>query len=143
MLSAFYAEPITAAADVVWPYVAWESLELMLPGGLFQGVVYDGREPTPGATRRVQLAGGLDVVEQLIEQDAAARRVRYRMIDLGAAPLSEYEGDVVVTPRGPRACALRFACRYYPLSDDAPDFAPMYREMQRAFVAFIRSQVET
>lgn len=143
MLSAFYAEPITAAADAVWPYVAWECLELMLPGGLFQGVVYERREPTPGATRRVQLAGGLDVVEQLIEQDATARRVRYRMIDLGAAPLSEYEGDVVVTPRGPRACALRFACRYYPLSDDAPDFAPMYREMQRAFVAFIRSQVES
>jgi hypothetical protein len=142
MLSAFYAEPVAASADAVWPYIAWESLELMLPGGLFRGVVYENREPVPGAVRRVQLAGGLDVVEQLIIQKATERRVSYRMIDLGAAPLSEYEGDVAITPRGPSACALRFACRYYPLSDEAPDFAPMYREMQRAFVGFIRSQVE-
>lgn len=142
MLSAFHAEPLAAPAAAVWRYVAWENLELMLPGGLFQGVVYETREAAPGATRRVRLAGGLDVVEQLIEQDAAARRLRYRMIDLGAAPLSEYEGEALVTPRGEGACAIRFACRYYPLGEDAPDFAPTYREMQRAFVAFIRGQVE-
>lgn len=142
MLTAFYAEPIAAPADAVWRFIAWENMELMLPGGLFLGVVYGDRAPVAGATRRVQLAGGLDVVEQLVSQDATERRVRYRMIDLGAAPLSEYEGDVLVTARGPDACALRFSCRYHPLSDEAPDFAPMYREMQRAFVAYIRSQVE-
>jgi hypothetical protein len=114
----------------------------MLPGGLFQGVVCETREPTLGAVRRVQLAGGLEVVEQRVEQDTAAHRLRYRTIDLGAAPLCEYEGDVLVMSQGEGACTSPFSCRYSPLSDVAEDFAPVYREIQRAFVGIIRSQVE-
>jgi hypothetical protein len=142
MLSAFHAARLAAPAQEVWRYVAWENLELMLPGGLFEAVHYQDRRPREGALRRVRMAGGLEVVERLEHQDAAERRMRYRMIDLGDAPLSEYEGDVLVTPKGPQACAVRFACRYYPLDQEADDFAPAYLAMQRAFVDYIRSQVE-
>ena len=142
MLSAFHAAQLAAPAQEVWRYIAWENLELMAPGGLFEAVHYQERRPRPGALRRVRLAGGLEIVERLEEQDAAERRMRYRMVDLGDAPLSEYEGEVLVTPKGAHACAIRFACRYYPISDEGDDFAPTYRAMQRAFVDYIRSQVE-
>ena len=41
MLPAFYSEPVA-----VRRFIAWENLALMLPGGLFHGVVYEIREPT-------------------------------------------------------------------------------------------------
>src|SRR3954452_1531066 len=124
MLSAFHAARLAASAQEVWRYIAWENLELMLPGGVLEAVHYQDRRPREGALRRVRFASGLEIVARLEHQDAARRRMRCRMVDLGEALLSEYEGDVLVTPKGAHACAVRFACRYYPIGEDAESFAP-------------------
>ena len=51
---------------------------------------------------------GSAFVEQLVEQSVGLIRIcRYRLVDTGPFPLTDYSGVVVVTPAG-NGCCLKF-----------------------------------
>lgn len=133
---------IAAPAERVWPFLRWESLELMLPGGFFQHVAYDERRPIAGATRTITLGDGRKIRERLETIVAADLAYSYRIIDTADFPLAEYVGDVRVTPAGREACSLRFACAFTPLGISADAWRAIYTDMQNANIDFIRAQVE-
>jgi len=78
-------------------------------GGFFTAAEFPaGPEVRPGALRRVTTPDGVAFVEELIEQyEGRVFFQRYRLVDTGPFPLTDYEGVVVVTPAGD-GCCLKF-----------------------------------
>jgi len=79
-------------------------------GGFFTSAEYPGGNSTiPGAIRRVTTPDGAAFVEELIEEtEGRTFFQRYRLVDTGPFPLTDYEGVVVVVPAG-TGCCLKFA----------------------------------
>lgn len=96
-------------AEVVWSYVSWLGMARLTEGGFFTSAEFPiGRDVQPGALRRVTTPDGGAFVEELIEQTEGRRFFqRYRLVDTGPFPLTDYEGVVVVTPAGD-GCCLKF-----------------------------------
>ncbi|MBI1210323.1 MAG: hypothetical protein GC190_02575 [Alphaproteobacteria bacterium] len=136
------AARLAAPAERVWPFLRWESLETMLPGGFFKRVDYDERRPVAGATRTITLGDGRTIRERLETISAADLAYSYRLIDTADFPLAEYVGHVRVTPAGAKACSIRFACEFTPLGITAAQWREIYGGMQEANISFIRAQVE-
>lgn len=139
---AVVAARIAAPAERVWPFLRWQSLETMLPGGFFKSVSYDERQPIIGATRTITLGDGRQIRERLEAISAIDFAFSYRIIDTADFPLAEYLGHVRVTPAGETACSLRFACEFTPLGITADAWREIYAGMQNANIDFIRAQVE-
>jgi len=131
-----------AAAERVWPFLRWDNLEVMLPGGFFAAVDYEERRPVAGATRTITLGDGRKIRERLEAVSEPDMAYAYRVIDLADFPLAEYVGHVRVTPAGAAACNLRFACEFTPLGITAGEWREIYAAMQQANIDFIRAQTE-
>jgi hypothetical protein len=141
MQSAVWAGRIAAPTEKVWPYLRWDNLESMLPGGFFAGVEYEERRCIVGATRRVLLGDGRGMREKLEALSAPDLAYSYRIIDTADLPIAAYLGHVRLTAAGSSACSLVFACDFVPLCP-AEEWRATYVEMQGALAGFIRTQVE-
>jgi hypothetical protein len=139
---AVVAARVAAPAERVWPFLRWESIETMLPGGFFKRADYDERRPIVGATRTITLGDGRMIRERLETISILDLAYSYRIIDTDDFPLAEYVGHVRVTPAGLHACSLRLACEFTPLGITADAWREIYAGMQNANIAFIRAQVE-
>jgi hypothetical protein len=141
MHTAVWAGSIAAPADKVWPYLRWDNLESMLPGGFFAGVEYQERRCIVGATRRVILGDGRSMREKLEAVSSPDLAYSYRIIDAADFPIAAYLGHVRLTAAGPANCSLVFACEFVPLAS-AEEWRATYLAMQGALAGFIRTQVE-
>lgn len=141
MQSAVWAGRIAAPAEKVWPYLRWDNLESMLPGGFFAAVEYQERRCIVGATRRVLLGDGRSIREKLEAVSSPDLAYSYRIIDAADFPIAAYLGHVRLTAAGPSACSLVFACEFVPLGS-AEEWRATYVAMQGALAGFIRTQVE-
>jgi hypothetical protein len=136
-----HVEPIDADAERVWPFFRWDNLAAMRAGGFFADVEYRERRPLPGAIRVVTLGTGARLVERLDEEDAAARRLAYTMLETGGVPIVHYRGEVVVAATGPGSCRVTFACECTPVGIADAAWRELWVGMQVANAAFIRAAV--
>jgi hypothetical protein len=135
-----HVEHIDADAERVWPFFRWDNLGAMRPGGFFVDVEYRERRPLPGAIRVVTLGTGARLVERLDEEDAAAHRLAYTMLETGGVPIVDYRGEVVVTATAPGGCRVAFACECTPVGIGDAAWRELWIGMQVASSAFIRSE---
>ena len=111
---------IEAPADLAWEHLSWRGLE-RLAGGVFRRLEFGNTSAVPGSVRRIHLGDSSSVLETLEEIDETHRMYRYRVIDDGPLPVTDYQGYVRVTPAGTGACNVKFESRATPVgvSDDA------------------------
>ncbi len=109
MASFEIATRFDAPAEAVWAFVSWQGMARLTNGGFFTSAEFpNGPEARAGALRRVTTPDGGAFVEELIEQtEGRIFAQRYRLVDTGPFPLTDYEGVVVVTPAG-EGCCLKF-----------------------------------
>jgi len=134
-------EIVSAPAEAVWPYFNWPNLERMQEGGFFEAVSYEERRSIPGATRSIRLGGGNGNGQPLREQlelaDPVAMRLRYRILDPAPMPIANYRGEVNVRALDAVRCCVRFECECVLNGIDESTWRDLYRNMQRANIAFI------
>lgn len=132
------AEHIAAPADAVWDHISWHGVQ-RLTGGLFQRIEFFGDTPEAGITKRLHLAEGLPVLERLEWVDEGERSYRYRVIDGGSLPVTDYCGYVRVTPCGPKACFLKIESEFTPVLVTAEEWFATWRAMELSLIGQIRA----
>lgn len=134
------AEHIAAPADRVWDHINWHGVQ-RLTGGLFQRIEFFGDTPEPGVTKRLHFAEGLPVLERLEWVDEGDRSYRYRVIDCGSLPVTDYAGYVRVTPCGPDACFLKIESEFTPVLVTAEEWSATWCAMEASLIDQIRALV--
>lgn len=137
MAVATVAEYINAPAQQVWEHISWHGVA-NLEGGLFQRIEFFGDEPVVGITKMLHLAEGLPVLERLEAVDEADRTYRYRVIDEGDLPVTDYCGYVRVTPCGPDACHVKIESSFTPVSVTEQQWVATWTGMEQSLIAQIR-----
>jgi ligand-binding SRPBCC domain-containing protein len=108
MASFEIATRFEAPAEKVWGFVSWDGMPRLTEGGFFTRAEFPaGREIRVGALRRVHVPDGPPFVERLEEYRPEDFFYRYRLVDTGPFPLTDYTGVVAVTPAG-SGCCLKF-----------------------------------
>ena len=108
MASFEVAARFDAPAESVWSFVSWDGMPRLTEGGFFTRAEFPaGTEIRPGALRRVHVPDGPPFVERLEEYRAHDFFYRYRLVDTGPFPLTDYMGVVAVTRAG-AGCCLKF-----------------------------------
>lgn len=108
MASFEVATRFDASAETVWGFVSWDGMPRLTEGGFFTRADFPaGPQIEPGALRRVHLADGPPFVERLDEYRPQDFFYRYRLVDTGPLPLTDYTGVVAVTRAG-SGCCLKF-----------------------------------
>ena len=95
-------------------------------GGFFTRAEFPaGPEIRIGALRRVHVPDGPPFVERLEEYRPDDFYYRYRLVDTGPFPLTDYLGVVAVTPAG-SGCCLKFGHTATLVDIDAETWEPMW-----------------
>lgn len=117
MPTATIVRRFSAPADAVWQYVRWHGVAKLeqYSGAMFARIDFDGDIEQPGIIKTVYPHEGHPIVERLDEVNAADRTYRYRLLDVGSMPITDYTGYVRVTPAGPDACHLKIECNFTPV----------------------------
>ena len=142
MVTAELVEHIAAPAAAVWEYVRWERMDVYVEAGFFRGVDYDERRAIVGATRSLQLDDGPPVRERIEAIDARDFHYVYRLIDSGPMPVTDYVGEVRVTPAGPDACCIKVTSRCSPVGISDAEWVRMYTDLETRLFDFIKARCE-
>lgn len=134
------AEHVKAPAQAVWELINWHGVA-RLEGGLFKRIEFFGDTPVVGITKLIHLAEGLPVLERLESVDEDDRTYRYRVIDEGDLPVTDYCGYVRVTPCGPSACHVKIECSFTPVAVTEQQWAETWTAMEQSIIAQIRELV--
>lgn len=137
MAFATLAEHIAAPADIVWDHINWHGVE-RLSGGLFERIEFFGTAVEPGVTKRLHFAEGLPVLERLESVNEADRTYRYRVIDCGSLPVTDYSGYVRVTPCGPEACYVKIESEFTPVHVTVEEWIATWCSMESSLIDQIR-----
>lgn len=79
----------------------------------------DGNAKTPGATRRLILAGGGEITEELLNRSDQRMRLNYRILE-GPLPVADYESFIGVTATESGGTLVIWGARFNPFgADDA------------------------
>lgn len=70
-----------------------------------------------GRTRRLHLAGGTELVEELVDSDEAGHSYTYRIIDAGPLPVEGYESTIRVEGGKNGGSTLTWSSRFEPVGD--------------------------
>lgn len=141
MVTAEVVARFEVSAERVWEYVRWENMEQYVDGGYFSGVVYDERRAVVGATRSLCFPEGPPVRERLEAIDERDHHYVYRLIDSGPMPVTDYVGEVRITPAGPDACCLKVTATCSPVGIDKAEWLKLYTELQTALFEYIAAQL--
>ncbi len=141
MVTAELTIRIAASAATVWEYVRWERMDVYVEAGFFRAVDYDERRAIVGATRSLHLAEGPPVRERIEAIDADFHYV-YRLIDSGPMPVTDYVGEVRVTPAGPDACCIKVASRCSPVGISDAEWVRIYTDLETRLFDFIKARCE-
>ncbi|PZU50166.1 MAG: SRPBCC family protein [Sphingomonas sp.] len=128
-----------APAPLVWSYVSWDGMPKLVEGGFFTSADFPaGPEIRPGALRRLSTPDG-SFTERLEDYRAADFTYRYRMVDTGPFPLTDYEGIVAVTPAG-SGCCLKFGHSATLIGLSAAEWETGWLAIEASVFDFIRRQ---
>lgn len=130
-----------APAEAVWDYVSWTGVERLAEGNFFSGVSFEDRTARPGAVRITHLPEAPPIKERLEEIVEADFFYRYRLIDMGPLPITDYLGLVRVTPAG-GGCILKLAHEATVVEGSEEAWRAQWLEIEEAVFAFIRTRAE-
>ncbi len=130
MASSEYIERIEASADEIWALVNWLGAKKLALATTVESMDIDG--DAVGAIRTVHFKDGTIVKSRLEELNESEKYYRYRMVDTGDFPFSEYVNEMSVIPRGSDACDLK--CRV----TLAPNEGVSAQECLDSWAAFIK-----
>lgn len=144
MARATLARKFAAPADAVWQYVRWHGVARLdqYSGDFFEKIEFDGDVEQVGITKTIYPFGGHPILERLEELNAEERSYRYRLLDVGDLPITDYCGYVRVTPAGPHACHLKIECDYTPVDVTAAEWDRTWAEMETSLMNEISRLVE-
>lgn len=134
------AERVEAPAQVVWEHINWHGVA-KLEGGLFKRIEFFGDTPIVGVTKRIHLEEGLPILERLESVDEDDRTYRYRVIDEGDLPVTDYSGYVRVAPCGPAACHVKIESMFTPVAVTEQQWTETWTAMEHSLIAQIRKLV--
>ena len=131
-------------AETLWEYISWIGVEKLAEGDddSVAGVEFEGRSNNPGSIRIVHQANGPSVHERLEEYNEEDRFYRYRVIDSGTLPVTDYVGTVRVTPCGPDACMLKITCASLPIMVTEDEWRRHWEGLQDGYYEFMRERIE-
>jgi hypothetical protein len=130
-----------AAPEAVWDFVSWDGMPRLTEGGFFTRADFPaGTQIVPGALRRVHLADGPPFVERLEEYRPQDFFYRYRLVDTGALPLTDYVGVVAVTRAG-GGCCLKFGHDATLVDIDEQGWRTAWLAIEHQVFAFIRKHL--
>jgi len=143
MASFEIATRFEAPAEKVWNFVSWDGMPQLTEGGFFTQAEFPaGREIRVGALRRVHVPEGPPFVERLEEYRPEDFFYRYRLVDTGPFPLTDYTGVVAVTPAG-QGCCLKFGHTATLVDIDADHWQPMWAGIEQQVFDFIRRRLSS
>ena len=130
-----------APPEVVWGFVSWDGMPRLTQGGFFTRADFPaGPRIEPGALRRVHLREGPPFVERLEEYRPQDFFYRYRLVDTGALPLTDYVGVVAVTRAGP-GCCLKLGHSATLVDIDEAQWRTAWLAIEQQVFDFIRKQL--
>ncbi|ABQ67038.1 hypothetical protein Swit_0671 [Rhizorhabdus wittichii RW1] len=145
MATALYVEAVDWPAAAVIPFFRWRNLpRLAGPGGLFTRVEYQQPDMRIGATRLLWMESGPPVRERLDFLDDEGGdyfAFRYRVLDVGPLPVTDYVGDIAVTAAGPDRCVLRFRCDYVPVGIGEEQWTDFYITAEKRLLAAVKERL--
>lgn len=144
MARATLARKFAAPADAVWQYVRWHGVAKLAQysGDFFEKIEFDSDVEQVGITKTIYPFGGHPILERLEELNADDRSYRYRLLDVGDLPITDYCGYVRVAPAGPHACHLKIECDYTPVDVTASEWERTWTEMETSLMDEISRLVE-
>ena len=141
MASFEVATRFDAPAETVWDFVSWDGMPRLIEGGFFTRAEFPfGAQIEPGALRRVHLREGPAFVERLEEYRPLDFFYRYRLVDTGALPLTDYTGVVAVTPAG-NGCCLKFGHVATLVDISEADWRAAWLKIEHQVFDFIRHRL--
>ena len=130
-----------APPETVWGFVSWDGMPRLTEGGFFTRADFPvGTRIEPGALRRVHLPDGPPFVERLEEYRAQDFFYRYRLVDTGPLPLTDYTGVVAVTRAG-SGCCLKFGHTATLVGIDEESWRTTWLAIEHQVFDFIRKQL--
>jgi hypothetical protein len=112
-------------------------------GPLIARVEFDEPRNRPGSTKTYWLHEGAPVRVKLVDIDESEMTYRYRLIDDGSLPATDYVGCVRVTACGPDACHLKVETTFTAVGVTEDEFLKIWLEMETVEVEDVRRRVET
>lgn len=109
-------ESIAAPAGAVWALVRDFGGVDKWGGPALESCTVEGEGV--GAVRRIQAAGGLQIVERLEAFDEAGRTLSYAIIEKSPIPVKNYLSTICIEETGPNACRVDWSSTFEP--DGAP-----------------------
>lgn len=133
---------IAAPARAVWECISWEGSARLVGRSLFKKVEFERPGSQPGAIKWWFLEGTEPVRERLEWIDEADMAYRYRVIDGGALPVTDYVGYVRVTPCGARACHLKIEAQYTAVEVGDDEWRDLWVRMESGLIDDIRELLQ-
>lgn len=141
MASFEVATRFDAPAEAVWGFVSWDGMPRLTEGGFFTRADFPaGTNIVIGALRRVHVPEGPPFVERLEEYRPEDFFYRYRLVDTGPFPLTDYTGVVAVTRAG-SGCCLKFGHTATLVDIDEGSWRKTWLDIEHQVFDFIRRLV--
>jgi hypothetical protein len=134
---------VNALADLVWDHLSWEGMEKLCGGPLYEAIEFDIPRNRVGSTKTYRMKDGAPLRVKLLAVDESERTYRYRLIDNGSLPVTDYTGYVRVTPCGPQACHVNFRVEFQAVGISDDEFHALWMRMATMEVEDVRRRVET
>lgn len=136
MASATIARKFSAPADAIWDYVRWHGVAKLdqYSGDFFEKIEFDGDVEKVGITKTIYPFNAQPIHERLEELNVDERCYRYRLLDVGDLPVTDYCGYVRVTPCGPHACHLLISCDFTPVGVTAAEWEETWSQMESSLM---------
>jgi hypothetical protein len=133
---------VNAPADLVWDHLSWEGMQKLCGGPLYEAVEFDTPRNRVGSTKTYRMKDGAPLRVKLLEVDEVERNYRYRLIDNGSLPVTDYVGYVRVTPCGPEACHVNFRVEFHAVGMTDAEFHALWMHMETLEIEDVRRRVE-
>lgn len=123
---------IDAPADKVWQIIAGPKLEELITSLYADKTEFEGSGE--GAILTTTLKTGGTVRERIESIDNEERSLKYRVIDNGPWPYTNYHGEMRVTPSGRDACSVSFQCSFVPVGMEEEQSRRFWLEHNKAVI---------
>lgn len=140
MGSARVMRRFAAPASAVWDFVSWRGMVKLAGGSLFERVEFQG-DTHVGATKTLYIGDALPIRERLESLDESGMSYSYRIIDNGPLPVTNYLGQLRLTPCGPKACVIVIENDFVGVDIDEAEWARTWQGMENRLLDEIEARV--